>query len=66
MPVLLCLPLRHAPTAMIFIPCFKGYSHRTDEFSAPHEIANGVGMLALTMAELSGGTWGGHHSKTEL
>ena len=38
---------------MIFIPCFKGYSHRPDEFSSPEQLAVGVRVLALTLAELS-------------
>lgn len=50
---------RIAPTGMIFIPCKGGYSHRPDEFSSEKDIGNGVGVLALTMAELSEGTWGG-------
>jgi len=41
------------PTTMIFIPCFKGYSHRPDEFSSPKEIKNGVAILAATLADLS-------------
>lgn len=43
---------------MIFIPCRNGWSHRPDEFSSPTAIAGGVRVLALTMAELSGGVWG--------
>ncbi len=54
---------RIAPTAMIFIPCRNGWSHRPDEFSSAKDIGNGVTVLALTMAELSGGTWG---AKDEL
>lgn len=49
---------RIAPTGMIFIPCKGGYSHRPDEFSSEKDIGNGVGVLALTMAQLSEGTWG--------
>ena len=45
---------RLAPTAMIFIPCYKGYSHRPDEYSSPEEIANGVRVLARTLQELAG------------
>jgi N-carbamoyl-L-amino-acid hydrolase len=41
------------PTTMIFIPCFKGYSHRPDEFSSPAQIEKGVHVLAETLAELS-------------
>jgi ureidoglycolate amidohydrolase len=41
------------PTTMIFIPCFKGYSHRPDEFSSPQQIERGVRVLAETLAEIS-------------
>ena len=41
------------PTTMIFIPCFKGYSHRPDEFSSPAQIERGVRLLAETLAEIS-------------
>ena len=34
------------PMTMIFIPCFKGYSHRPDEFSSPEQIEKGVRVLA--------------------
>jgi ureidoglycolate amidohydrolase len=57
---------RIAPTGMIFIPCAGGYSHRPDEFASERDIGNGVAVLALTMAELSGGSWGGDSSKQEL
>lgn len=45
-----------APTGMIFIPCYKGYSHRPDEFASPEDIERGVKVLALTMARLAGGS----------
>ncbi|GFH33039.1 M20_dimer domain-containing protein, partial [Haematococcus lacustris] len=48
---------RIAPTAMIFVPCKNGWSHRPDEFASVRDIENGVTVLALTMAKLSGGTW---------
>jgi N-carbamoyl-L-amino-acid hydrolase len=41
------------PTTMIFIPCFKGYSHRPDEFSSPEQIEKGVLVLAKTLAAAS-------------
>eukprot|EP00897_Mesotaenium_endlicherianum_P003948 jgi/Mesen1/3581/ME000020S03112 len=44
---------RLAPTGMIFIPCYKGYSHRPDEFASKLDIEQGVHVLALTMADLS-------------
>ncbi|GFR43405.1 hypothetical protein Agub_g4485 [Astrephomene gubernaculifera] len=53
---------RVAPTGMIFIPCRNGWSHRPDEFASPADIANGVRVLALTLARLAGGEW----AKSEL
>lgn len=41
------------PTAMIFIPSFKGYSHRPDEFSSPAQIKKGVRVLAETLVVAS-------------
>jgi ureidoglycolate amidohydrolase len=41
------------PTTMIFIPCFKGYSHRPDEYSSPEQIEKGVRVLAQTLAAAS-------------
>lgn len=41
------------PTAMIFIPCHKGFSHRPDEYSSPKHIKAGVTVLANTLASLS-------------
>ncbi len=44
---------RIAPMAMIFIPCRNGVSHRPDEYSSPEAIAEGVLILANTLAELA-------------
>ncbi len=44
---------RIAPTAMIFIPCRNGYSHRPDEYSSPAAIRDGVAVLADALAILS-------------
>jgi ureidoglycolate amidohydrolase len=44
---------RIAPVAMLFIPCFKGYSHRPDEFASPEDIGRGVLVLAETLAALA-------------
>jgi ureidoglycolate amidohydrolase len=44
---------RIAPIGMIFIPCRGGVSHRPDEYSSPEEIANGVKVLAGTLARLA-------------
>jgi N-carbamoyl-L-amino-acid hydrolase len=43
------------PTAMIFIPCRGGVSHRPDEYSSPDQIARGVEVLAQTLAALCAG-----------
>ena len=42
------------PTAMIFIPCKDGISHRPDEYSSPEQIDKGVQTLAQVLKELSG------------
>ncbi|KAG8370343.1 hypothetical protein BUALT_Bualt14G0107100 [Buddleja alternifolia] len=44
---------RISPMGMIFIPCYKGYSHKPEEFAAAEDVANGVRVLALTLAKLS-------------
>ncbi|KAI0504783.1 hypothetical protein KFK09_015736 [Dendrobium nobile] len=44
---------RISPMGMIFIPCYKGYSHKPEEFASAQDIANGVKVLALTLAKLS-------------
>jgi N-carbamoyl-L-amino-acid hydrolase len=41
------------PTAMIFIPCRDGVSHRPDEYSSPEAIATGALVLAETLKALS-------------
>jgi ureidoglycolate amidohydrolase len=43
-----------APTAMLFIPCRGGVSHRPDEYASPEWIGAGVHVLARTLATLSG------------
>ncbi|HWZ98203.1 MAG TPA: M20 family metallo-hydrolase [Candidatus Dormibacteraeota bacterium] len=45
---------RITPTAMLFIPCRNGYSHRPDEYASPDDIARGTLILAETLAELAG------------
>jgi N-carbamoyl-L-amino-acid hydrolase len=45
---------RIAPAAMIFIPCYMGYSHRPDEFASTKDIANGTAVLTRTLAALAG------------
>jgi ureidoglycolate amidohydrolase len=44
---------RIAPTAMIFIPCRNGVSHRPDEYASPEAIGQGATVLAETLATLS-------------
>ena len=44
---------RICPTAMIFIPCRDGVSHRPDEYAKPEDIALGVEVLARTLLELA-------------
>jgi len=44
---------RIAPTGMLFIPCFQGYSHRPDEYAAPEDIEKGVLVLAESLARLA-------------
>ena len=44
---------RIAPTAMLFIPCRNGYSHRPDEYASPENIARGALVLAETLASLA-------------
>jgi N-carbamoyl-L-amino-acid hydrolase len=43
-----------APTAMLFIPCRGGVSHRPDEYASPEWIGSGVHVLARTLAMLAG------------
>jgi len=43
---------RIAPTAMLFVPCRGGVSHRPDEYSSPEAIAKGVLVLAAALARL--------------
>jgi ureidoglycolate amidohydrolase len=44
---------RICPTAMIFIPCRGGVSHRPDEEAEPEHMLQGVAVLARTLARLS-------------
>ncbi|XP_078148775.1 ureidoglycolate amidohydrolase [Carex rostrata] len=44
---------RISPMGMIFIPCYKGYSHKPEEYASIEDISNGVKVLALTLAKLS-------------
>jgi ureidoglycolate amidohydrolase len=45
---------RIAPTAMLFIPCRAGVSHRPDEYAAPEAIAQGALVLAQAVLDLAG------------
>jgi N-carbamoyl-L-amino-acid hydrolase len=42
-----------APTAMLFIPCRGGVSHRPDEYASPEWIGGGVHVLSRTLATLA-------------
>lgn len=44
---------RICPASMIFIPCFRGYSHRPEELASPEAIALGTKILAETLARLA-------------
>jgi ureidoglycolate amidohydrolase len=44
---------RITATAMLFIPCHKGYSHRPDEYASPEDVARGTLVLAESLAALS-------------
>ena len=44
---------RVSPTAMLFIPCRGGVSHRPDEYASPEAIGRGALVLAETLKELS-------------
>jgi ureidoglycolate amidohydrolase len=44
---------RIAPSAMLFIPCRDGVSHRPDEYSSPEAIARGTAVLAETLMQLA-------------
>jgi ureidoglycolate amidohydrolase len=41
------------PTAMLFIPCRAGVSHRPDEYASPEAIAQGTLVLAEALARLA-------------
>ena len=45
---------RIAPTAMLFIPCRNGDSHRPDEYASPEDIARGTLVLAEALTSLAG------------
>ncbi len=44
---------RVAPTAMLFIPCRDGVSHRPDEYASADAIGHGAAVLADALARLS-------------
>ncbi len=46
---------RIAPSAMLFIPCRCGVSHRPDEYASLEAIAQGMLVLAEALATLAGG-----------
>ena len=44
---------RTCPAAMIFVPSSAGVSHRPDEYTSPHEIAQGAAVLAGALRRLA-------------
>ena len=44
---------RLAPTAMLFIPCRNGWSHRPDEYASPEDVGCGALILAEALARLA-------------
>lgn len=49
-----CLFMAHiVPSAMLFVPCYKGYSHRPEEYASPDQIEKGVRVIAGTLRDLS-------------
>jgi N-carbamoyl-L-amino-acid hydrolase len=44
---------RVCPVAMLFIPCRNGISHRPDEYASEKHIADGIRVLADTLARLA-------------
>ncbi len=44
---------RIAPTALLFIPCRGGVSHRPDENASPEDIVRGIDVLARALAKLA-------------
>lgn len=44
---------RVCPTAMIFIPCRNGWSHRPDEFASADAIGKGVTVLATVLRQMA-------------
>lgn len=45
---------RIIPTAMLFIPCRGGVSHRPDEYASAEAVGNGATVLAGALARLAG------------
>jgi N-carbamoyl-L-amino-acid hydrolase len=45
---------RHAPTAMIFVPCRDGISHNEIEDARPEHLAAGANVLLHAMLEQAG------------
>jgi ureidoglycolate amidohydrolase len=44
---------RIVPTAMLFVRCRGGVSHRPDEYSSPEDIGAGARVLAYTLMTLA-------------
>lgn len=43
----------HCPTAMVFVPNYKGISHNINEYTSPEQAAKGADVLLQTVLELA-------------
>ncbi|WP_413701801.1 M20 family metallo-hydrolase [Psychromonas sp. KJ10-10] len=41
----------HCPTAMIFVPSYKGISHNINEYTHPDQVTNGANLLLQTVVD---------------
>ena len=48
---------RLAPIGMIFIPSVAGISHAPEEFTAEHDVVNGVNVLLHSVLQLDAQNW---------
>ncbi|MEI6895643.1 MAG: Zn-dependent hydrolase [Colwellia sp.] len=43
----------HCPTAMIFVPSYKGISHNINEYTSPQQLTNGANVMLQTVMKFS-------------